>query len=127
MAELIITGIYIFILVANLIANDATADSIERHEYELKYVKESSSKLKNITLKISDNALRKQAENVFDLIHSSQSKSHQSVRNLELEVIELIETLDFNISSNRMDTASDTINRIAKVGEERNLQLRTLN
>lgn len=123
----IISGLYASALVSNLLANESTADSIERHEAELRYVKVSASRLKNLTSEIKDKALLKQVEKAYDLIHSSQSKSNQVVRSLELEVFELIDLLESNILSSRIDTANSTVIKIMKVAQERNQQLRNAN
>ena len=44
--QVIIAGIYAVLLIANLIANEHTADSIERHEDELAYIKDAASRIK---------------------------------------------------------------------------------
>ncbi len=125
--HLIIAGLYISVLVSNLLANESTADNIERHETELKFVKESASRLKNLASMITDKTLLKQVDKAYDLIHSSQSKSNQSVRSLEQEVFELIDMLEVSVSSNKIDTANSTVKKILKIAEERNQKLRNSN
>ncbi len=58
-AQLTVTGIYAVMLLSHMIANESTADSIERYEMEIRYVKDASSKLKGIMDSISDKKLQK--------------------------------------------------------------------
>ena len=124
--QMIITAIYLVLLLSHLIANEHTADSIERHEVELKYVKESSARLKSIIDSISDRNLRKNVEKAYDVIHASQVRSNLSVRNIELEVINLIGVLRNQVSSNP-EQAVVTTNKIIQLAEERNIQLKLSN
>ncbi len=124
--HMIITAIYLILLLSNMIANEQTAESIERHEAELKYVKEGSARLKLIMDSVSDRKLKKQVEKAYDVIHASQIHTNLSVRNLELEIIHLIGALRNQVSTNP-EQAIDTINRIIQLAEERNIQLRLSN
>ena len=61
-SQVIIAGLYLIMLISHMIANEHTADSIERHEMELQYVKESSAKIKGIMGSVEDRKLKKQIE-----------------------------------------------------------------
>lgn len=43
--QVIIAGFYAIMLISHMIANESTADSIERHEMELRYVKDCSARI----------------------------------------------------------------------------------
>lgn len=124
--QMIVTAFYLILLLSHMIANEHTADSIERHEAELKYVKESSARLRMIIDSISDRNLRKNVEKAYDVIHASQVHSNLSVRNIELEVINLIGILRNQVSSDP-EQAITTINKIIQLAEERNIQLKLSN
>ena len=125
--QVIIAGIYAILLIANMIANESTAESIEKHEAELQYVKESSAELKGIMDSVDDKKLRKKIEKIYDLVHSSPAKSHDSVKDLEKNVISLIKSLGNEISNNNIKAAENIINEIEKTANERNRKLKTLN
>lgn len=125
--QVIIAGIYAILLIANMIANESTAESIEKHEAELQYVKESSAELKGIMDSVDDKKLRKKIEKIYDLVHSSPAKSHDSVKDLEKNVISLIKSLGNEISNNNIKAAENIINEIEKTASERNRKLKTLN
>lgn len=122
--QVIITGIYAVLLISHMIANENTADNIERHETELRYVKETSAKLKGIMESVSDKQLRRKVEELYDLLHSSPAKSNNSVREYELTVLELIDILDENISENDIVAAEKTISKINRNASERNRRLK---
>lgn len=123
-SQVIIAGLYLIMLISHMIANEHTADSIERHEMELQYVKESSAKIKGIMGSVEDRKLKKQIEKVYDLIHGSQTKSNNAARDYELTVMDLLEVLEQNIKRNDLVAASTTLDKIIKNAEERNRRVR---
>ena len=124
---LLATGLYFIILVLNIIADNATAENTESHEFGLKYIKDSTLMLKNLSLNTNNENLRKQIEKVYDLLDSSQRKSNLAARELEFQIIDLIELLGKNISDNKIDEAYNTIDKITMAVQERNLQLKSKN
>jgi hypothetical protein len=58
-------------LLTHLIANEHTADSTERREVELQYVKGASTKIYAMIQQIADKATVKRVERIYDVIHSS--------------------------------------------------------
>ena len=122
--QVIIAGLYAVMLISHMIANESTADSIEKHEMELQYVKDSSYKLKGIMESISDKKLRKKVENLYDLLHSSTAKSNDTARDYEVAVLELIDELKENIAGNDITAAEITIDKIEKNASERNRRLK---
>ena len=91
--QVVLAGIFLALLVANLLANEHTADNAERHEAELQYVKESSAKLHSFLQQITDRATVKKVERVYDLIRSSPARSNAGVRSLEQQIISEIERI----------------------------------
>ena len=115
-------AIFLALALANLIANEHTADSVERREAELQYVKESSAKLHSVLQQITDRATAKKVERVYDLIHSSLSRSSAAVRSLEQQIINEIELLAAQNETEQIVSSADKIYRLA---DERNRQLKT--
>lgn len=123
--QMLIAAVYLIVLLSFMIANEHTADSVERHEAELKYVKESSAQLKVIMDSVSDRELKKTVEKAYDVIHTSQIRSNLAVRSIELEVMEQIAILR-NQASDPV-SATETANKIIKLAQERNIQLKLSN
>ncbi len=124
--QMIITAIYLILLLSNMIANEHTADSLERHGVELKYVKECSAQLKSIADVITDKKLKKSIERAYDIIHASQVRSSISVRTIELDIIKMISTLRGQ-ALNSPEQAIATTKQIILMAEERNMQLKLSN
>lgn len=127
LVQITIVAIFAILLLTNLIANEHTADNVERHEVELKYVKESSSKLEALLKQISDNTIRKKIEKAYDLIHSSQVKSSINVKTIEQDVISEIHNLEKAFQKNNFDNIQLIVDKICNLANERNRQLKLLN
>ena len=95
---------------------------MERHEMELQYIKFCSSKLKGLQ-NTGNKELDKKVEKAYDLIHSSQAKSNNSVRDYELTVIDLIDALEQNILKSDYVAADTTLDKILRNADERNRRL----
>ncbi len=125
--QIIIFGIYVAILISHMIANEYTADNIERHELELQYVKNCSTHLKSIMNQVEDKNIKKKVEKAYDTLHSSPVRSNNAARNYELTVMDLIEILEQNIEQNDLIVASTTLDKILKNADERNRRVRLEN
>ncbi len=122
--QTIIAVFYIVMLISHMIANESTADSIERHEVELRYVKECSARILPLVDMVSDKNIRKKVEAVYDMIHGSQVKSDHSVRQIELDVIDQIEMLESAVDKADNDKITTVCNNILRLADERNRQLK---
>lgn len=122
--HVIIAGIYAIILISNMIANEYTVENIEKHETEIKYVKECSARLKGILDRTEDRKMKKKIEQVYDLIHSSQVKSEVHVRDYEIQVINLIEALDEKTQENNTDMVNELLKEITNIANKRNNALK---
>ena len=122
--NVIITAIYILMLMSVLLANEHTADSVEKHEDELKYVKNASTKLRLILSSIDDKVTEKEVQKAYDIIHSSPVASNYSVKGIESEILGLVDILYDNVSGNQNDRAVKTADRIIKLANVRNMQLK---
>lgn len=127
LAHISMTGIFTIIFFSNLIANEHTAEAIEKRENELVYVKESSSYLNSILNKISDKALRRKIEMLYDLIHGSPIKSSNSVQEHEQEIAKQIQRLDIAVSQADKESIISISDKILTLAEERNRILKLRN
>ena len=125
--QVIIAGIYAVMLISHLIANESTADSVERHEQEVAYVKDAASRVKLLVGKLPDKKSNREIEKLYDLLHSSPSKSNSTVHNLEVTIVNLIEELESAISYENKEEAVKLAAEITKTVEERNRRLRQQN
>jgi len=110
-----------------LIANEHTADNAERRESELQYVKESSAKLQSVLRQITDKPTAKKVEQIYDLVHSSPTRSNADVHSLEEQAISEIDRLESAINRNDTEQIVSIADKIYRLAEERNRQLKISN
>ena len=125
--QIVIAGIYGVLLISNLIANENTADSVERHEDEVAFIKTAASRVKALVGKAKDKKANKEIERVYDLIHSSPTKSTSEVHRLESSVMNQIADLEDAVQSGVADSIIAAAGEIASTMEERNRKLRLAN
>lgn len=126
-SQLIMAAIYLIILFGNMIADEHTAKSVEKHEAELIYVKESCSMLKAIMSDISDKQLYQKIEKAYDLIQSSPVKSATNVLSIESQVISEIDNLGLVVRNGDATAISASADKIVRLANERNRLLRLSN
>jgi signal transduction histidine kinase len=125
--QIIIAAIYGIVLVSHLIANETTADNIERHEYEIAYIKNGASKLKTYMGRSSNRRVNREIEKLYDLLHSSPTKSNATVRSLEIEIANKISALGDLVLSDQQESIIAMCGEITMLIEERTRQLRMYN
>lgn len=125
--QIVIAGIYGILLISHLIANESTADSVERHEDEVAYIKTAASRVKALVGKAKDKKANKEIEKAYDLLHSSPTKSISTVRHLESSVMNLISDLEDAVQSSETDVIIAIADEIISTMEERNRKLRLSN
>ncbi len=122
--QLVLMGIYFLLMLSNMLANEHTADSVLKREEELKYIKNASALLDAIMRQISDTKLRKKVEKVYDLIHGSPTQSSSCVFEIENEVLNEIDNLQNAVNRNDTERISQIAEKIQRLAENRNRQLR---
>ena len=122
--QVIIAGIYAILLLSHLIANEHTADSVERHEEEVAYIKAASSRIKALIGKAKDKKANKEIEKTYDTLHSSPSKTVATVRSIESNVMNKVTELESAVSDQDTATIIAISGEIVSLMEERNRKIR---
>lgn len=122
--QVIIAGIYAIILLSNLIANEHTADSIEKHMDEVGYIKSVSSRIKILVGKAADKKANAEIEKIYDLIHSSPTHSIEIVKPIEKQINKKVSELERAVSANSTGEIISIVNEITSMVEKRNSKLR---
>ena len=125
--QVIIAGLYAVFLISHLIANESTADSIERHEDEVQYIKSATSSIKALIGRGGSKKADKEIEKAYDLLHSSPTKSSGLVKNLEMQIVDKISELESAVSAHNEAQIITCASEIIALGEERNRKLRLSN
>lgn len=125
--HVVITAAYLVVLIFNIIANEHTVQSNERHEQEMEYVRGSADQLKGIMDSVSDSKLRKKVERIYDLVSTSPVRSDASVRSVEWNVMNLIGELRESIQEGNTEAAESLLRDIENAANERNRRLKRVN
>ena len=127
LVQAILAGIYLIMLISNLIANENTADSIQRQEAEVTYIKTASSRVKLLLDKASDKKANREIEKAYDLLHSSPSHSTSTVTALEKQINNKIGDLEDAVEADNTAAIIAAAGEIVTMTEERNRKLRLAN
>jgi len=127
LVQLIIAGIYGIMLIANMIVNEKTANSEEKRQYEIDYVKKASTQIKGLLGQIQDRDTKKKVEKVYDALYSSPVKSHPNVAQMENRILESINELEDVIFTGDNESIISLTNLLWSAINERNMRLKTLN
>ena len=122
--QVIIVGIYAVILISHLLANESTADSIERREEEVSYIKTAASRVKALIGKLDNKKANKEVEKVYDLLHSSPTRTISSAHSLEMEIKNKISELEGAVAAKDNDVVITLSGELLQTIEERNRKIR---
>lgn len=113
--------------VAGLMGNLYTADSVERHEDEVAYIKNAASRVKILMGKASDKKANKEIEKAYDILHSSPSRSVATVKLLEEEIKNKVTDLEDAVAADETAVIITIAGEIVAKTEERNRKLKMAN
>lgn len=123
--QTILAGLYAVMLISTLLSNEKTADDIERQEQEVAYIKESASRVKALIETSEGKKTKKEIEKVFDLLHSSPTKSNQYAYSIENQIVDKISELEYSVSINDENSIYSLCNEITSLTNERNRRIKT--
>lgn len=117
--QVVLFGTYAIILLSVLIANENTANAVAQHEQEVFFLKDLSSQVKLLYDQVEDKETKRSMERLYDLLHSSPTKSAPAVQQIEQEMAARINQLKDVIQS-KDSNVSGLISNIASLTEKRN-------
>lgn len=123
----LIAGLYIVLLISNMLANERTAEKEEKRQVEISYVKKTASELSSIMSDIDDAGLRKKVEKVFDALKSSPARSHPDVAGIENDILISIREIKDALQTEDESFITNKINTLLRLISERNSRLKLLN
>lgn len=123
--ETVITALYAIILIINLLADDSIENKKKKHDSENDYIKGISSQLKYIETLISDKTAKAKIESLYYLSHSSPSKSDESLRFYENEIVRNISILEESANKNDSEQVISISGEIERLLNKRNFEIKT--
>ena len=125
--QLSMAGLYGILLILHLIANEHTAETEEKRQPQIEYVKNATAQLKRILGGIEDKAAKKKIERVYDAVNSSPVKSHPNAAQIEMRIMTLIDELTDAVLSSENQAIISAADSLLTAVNERNNQLRKFN
>lgn len=122
--QIIIAAIYAVILIGILIANESTAETVEKHKEEVSYIKNAAASVKALIGKCNDKKADKAIERIYDLLHSSPTKSNMAVQKIEKNIISKIDELVVAGTAQDRDAVISIVNELEQLIEQRNATLK---
>lgn len=126
-SQIIIAGLYLIVLLINLIANEHTTDQLKEHESEVQFIKSSAQQIASVVNLIYDYNIRQEVKKVYDEIKSSPAKSSHKVTHIEKRITDEIEFLISVVKEKDDDKTMLATNNILKLIHERNDILKQIN
>lgn len=119
--QIVLAGIYLLMLIPNMIANETTAQRTEEQMEALQYVKTCCVHLKALMGKVEDKSVKKKLERAYDVIHASPVKTTTGVaRNYELLIVDMLDIVEKHIAQGNNDGAEKTLEEVIQKANERN-------
>ena len=125
--ETVLCAIYVIILVINLLTDDSIANKQKRHESENDFIKGISNQIKYIQTQVSDNNAKKKLESLYSLAHSSPSKSRESMKFYENEIVRNISLLEDASNQSKITDILRISGEIERLLNKRTFEARTRN
>ena len=125
--QLCIAAVYGIILVANMIANDKTAETEESRQLQISFIKTVSERVNGMLDNIDDIEAKRMVEQVYDAIYSSPVKSDADSVYIENRIYKTVGELESAVLSGNKETIISLANTILSSVNERNNSLRVHN
>lgn len=123
-AQLSAAGVFGIVMIANIIANQRTAETEHKHQIELGYVKRAAAEVAAIMNGMSNRDGRKNVERVYDAISASPAKSHPDLFPLEAKLLVAIADLRRAVESNDMGSIAARSDALLTMVGDRNRKLK---
>jgi len=127
LVQLSIAGFYGLILISNIIANEHTANSEEKRQSQISFVKDSSTKIRGLLEITNDKDVKRKIEKVYDAISASPVKSYRELIEVEYNIFQGINDLEDVIRDNNKEKIISLTESLLTSVNERNMRLKTLN
>lgn len=121
--QVVLLGISVGILAANVAANDHTAAQVERHESEVAFIKDVSARLKPLVGRVQDRDAARLVEKTYDVVHASPSRSTPAVASIERDIVASVGQLEHAVATQDVSAIKESSQQILDAAAQRQLML----
>ena len=123
--QVIITAIYLFLFIINLLANDTISNKQYVQNIQNDFIKSISAKTKYVESIVNSEKVKSRVNNLYYTIHSSPTKTCEDVSFHEEKIIELINSLEISAEQNDEVALVEQIIEIERLVNKRNFILKS--
>ena len=123
-AQVLLLGGFLVMLLSHLIANEHTGDATVRAEAEIAHIKDASIRLGAMLGSTNDAQAYRAIERAYDVVRTSPTRSDVSVAQYELGILDTIGLLEQALRNGDTAGIINASSRIANLASERNQRLR---
>ena len=95
--QIVILGFYLVFLFSHMIANESTAQQLQRQETETQYIRDAANRMKPLLESTGVRETDKLIEKVYDVLRTSPARSSIEAASIELEIMNKITDLEKSI------------------------------
>jgi hypothetical protein len=118
--QLILFGVYVVLLLTNVLVDKRTIYNTELHENETTKIKNLAVRVKLLIGKADDPKVNSEIERVYDLLHASPSRTVPEVYQTEAEIISLVQVLEMGVCNNDIEQVLLVCRKLGTSIERRN-------
>lgn len=119
-AEAVLAGIYMIVFSWLLRADLKTGEQIRKEQSGIRFVRGCSQRIRHLMGKVSDRAVVKKLERVYDYLHASSVQSCKSTETVEREILGAVYELEMSIETNTPEENMQKLDQIMHLAMERN-------
>ncbi len=125
--QIVISGVYAALLLTNMIANEHTAENQAKREDMITFVKTASSRVKLLLDKTDSKKANRKLETAYDTLYASPVANIESVKILEIEILNKILELEAAVKQNSADEVISLADELIDLTESRNAAVKSGN
>ncbi len=124
--QVIATAIFFFVFLINLLVDDSIEKKQIQHNSENSFLKRISAQLKYIETLVEENSAKAKINALYNLAHSSPTKSTPALADLEKEIENNISRMEESVSNKNAEEILSITKKVENLLNKRNLIMKNI-
>lgn len=117
-------AIFLFIFIANIMANDHTNARIEEHEAIKDSIMNTADSIRPLISRCVDSEVKKKVERCYDAMRFSPVRSHPSIMDVEYDIRNAIDALESSLAEGSKEDQLKSATELLRLIDERKNKLK---
>lgn len=122
--EIVIMGIYGFLILSVLMTNENTEAAVARNQAETAYIRDAASRIQALENQVSDPGLRAPIDRVYYQLNSSPVRTNRNATPVEYEILNTVSELESAVYSGDGFRVNGACQKLTYLINERNRLIR---